>query len=612
MLPKKELGVIVFLVIYSVMIRLYHLQAPVNDRHHFRQTDTYAIVSNFLKGNSDILHPKFYQTPNPDNTEGFYFGEFPIYEYFIYLLFRFTGENLVVVRLFTIGLTSISTVCIYVIGRKMFNKRVGLASALAFTFFPSSVFWGRAISPDVMALTFFTLSLAVLLAKDAKWAKILSAVFWAGAILIKPFYLAFGLVYLYYFFIEQNLEDKKLTQKRLRNLFSKIILFSLPALILYGAWRLWAGTFPPSTIDPDPLSILHDRQGWWTYWHTSDWITLLFTKHFFGELLTPLGGLLAVTGAVLVMVKHLHLSRFINIWLLANFIISYTFAWGSWQHDYYLLPWLPVLSLLAGFATVEIVKFFRRLWTENLDGFEYFWRVSALIVVVFFVYFLGIKKFFDYRTDFFEPQGYELYAEDFQYDYQKIAQLIFQGETVVSVQKAYSPYAVNMLRRTGNILAIPENKPCPSEIELFNQIDHLHKLKANYLMIHKIGDAGVACSRQTLNAAMANRFQLIYQGKEFDLYEIKSQLLVVKGTKDQVILTVQNMGIDNTLEVGGIPGSVNTIEVTPSWQKIGESQYQTVVSSGDWLSFKIYWKSPEIQVESNNWFVDKNGFVVKK
>ncbi len=609
---KKDLGIIVFLVVYAVMIRFYHLTAPLNDRHHFRQTDTYAIVSNFSEGSSDILHPKFYQTPNPSNTEGLYFGEFPIYQYLIYLMFMVTGESLILARLFTIGLSAFTTVGIFAIGKVLFNRKIGFAAALAFTLFPSSVFWGRAISPDVMALTFFTLSTACIFSGDRTVNKVLGALFWTGAVLIKPYYLAFGLLYAFYFFLEQRDEVQRFSQQRITRTVRKIIFFSLPAILLYGAWRIWAATFDPSTIDPDPASILHDRQGWWQYWHTSDWIALLFSRHFYGELLTPLGGILATAGAILLISKHNLVRGLLIIWLICNFLISITFAWGSWQHDYYLLPWLPVLSLLTGYATVEVVNYFKKLWTERLDQFEYLWRIGLLVVVMFFVYFLGIKKFFDYRDDFFRPQGYELFAQDFEYDYQKMADIVPQSETVVSIQKYYSPYAVNKIKRRGNIVAIPETETCPSDLDLFNDIEKLHRLKANYLMIHKTGDPLAACSRERLNTSILTRYELLYQGKEFDLYQITAPQLFVSGTRDQLILTTTNMGDDNTLEVGGIPGSVNTVEIYPDWQLVEEGTYRAVVDSSTWLSFKIYWKTPDVTLNTNEWFIDKNNFIVKR
>jgi 4-amino-4-deoxy-L-arabinose transferase-like glycosyltransferase len=612
-LSTRTLIMIVMIVVITIVLRLYNLGSPVNDRHHFRQTDTLAIVRNFALSGGNILRPQFFQTPDPENTKGYYFGEFPIYEYFYYLIFQVTGESIVIIRLASIAMSVVSALGLLYIGTRFFDEKVGFAAAILFSVFPTSVFWGRAISPDMFAMMCFLISTAFLCHKPHGRSFWFSSLFFAAAVLTKPFYIAFALFHLAFFIYDGSHRIFENERKRLWFIAKQIILFYLIPVMTYLAWRGWAGTFPANTIDPDPQSILHNRQGWWQFWHQSDWITQLWYQRIFGELFTPFGGLLAVIGTTLIFNSHSRIRWHILFLLIGCFSIAYGAAWASRMHDYYLLMFLPVGALTAGYGLVSLVQGTKRALLSPANSMDKIGAPVAIIALIFFFYFLGVEKFATYTQAYFQPESYDLYSANFQQDYSAIQKLVPETATIVMVQDAYSPVAINYLQRRGNIIEVRSDEACPEEKLFFTELNHRRQLGAQAVFIKKNYLAESACPRAVLNQQLADRYPKIFTGKEFDGYQLTEPTLQVTGQGETITLVAKGVGSTARLEVGGIPGTSSTVLLYPTWVNLGDQTYTaTVEDTSQWISFKLYWESPQITVEHLGWMLKDDGFLLKQ
>lgn len=604
-LKKRHLtlGLIVFL---ALILRLHQIEAPLNDRHHFRQSDTYAIVLNLINSGGDILRPQFFQTPIPENVNGYYFGEFPIYQGFIFLLFKLFGENLVLARLVNIVLSLGGVAAIYLIGKKLFCEKAGLLAAFTFAVLPSSIFWGRAITPDWLAMISFMAATALIMYKNNLWSLALSSLALAITFLIKPFYLAFLPFHIFY------LVDNK-QQKLAQALKTIAAIYLLPILAL-AAWRWWAGSFPDYTKDPDYLRLLHYNQGWWKFWQTSHWPTLFWQKYFFGELLTTLGGIFSIAGLSYLLITTNKQVRNLFSWAAGAAAITFIISWGSQVHDYYLLPWLPVASILIGLSASEFINFLKK------EFFSQKWNLEKILfgtiagsVGLFLVYFLSFRQIVTYTQGFFEPQGYELYNDQYQPELQAVKQLIPQDALVLSLLKDYSPLIHNSLRRHGSVYVVEPNQDCPTPSEMDTVINHRINLGTEYLVIDIKPTAQPAvCPREVINQRLADKYPVIFKGEVMVAYQLEAPKLWVKQQNGELLLETFAIGSEAQLEVGGLPDTEGTKLMTVNWQKIGEKRYRVVISNTqEWESFKLYYLSPQVQILHPGWEVE-NDFLVRR
>ena len=158
-MKKFEFIILTLILALGFLTRLYHFTYPVLDWHSWRQSDTSSVSRNFVKYGFDILHPRFDDLSNVpsgiyDNPKGYRFVEFPIYNVLQaggFILFgNFTIEQWG--RLVSIFSSLIAILFLFLILRKYANTTVALLSAFFYAFLPFSIFWGRTILPDQMAI----------------------------------------------------------------------------------------------------------------------------------------------------------------------------------------------------------------------------------------------------------------------------------------------------------------------------------------------------------------------------------------------------------------------------------------------------------------------------
>src|SRR3972149_5709816 len=107
-----EFVIVSILLVLTLFPRLYRITYPLTDWHSWRQADTASVTRGFEK------------------------------------------NEVIVGRSVSIFFSLITALCIYVIGRNLTNKRVGVFATLLFAVLPYSVYYGRTILPDVPMLSF--------------------------------------------------------------------------------------------------------------------------------------------------------------------------------------------------------------------------------------------------------------------------------------------------------------------------------------------------------------------------------------------------------------------------------------------------------------------------
>lgn len=212
-MDKVKLGLLIGILVFGFIVRLYKFDAPIADWHSWRQADTSAVSRNFVSGGFDLLHPRFDDLSNVpsgiyENPQGYRFVEFPIYNVLQAATYKFIGFLTIEEwgRMVTIFSSLLSSVFLYLIVKKRFGTLSAFFAFVFFLFLPFNIYYSRTILPDPSMIT---VSLASIYFFD-KWLEkkksilnfsfLASLILTTTALLISPYALFFTLPMIYLVF----------------------------------------------------------------------------------------------------------------------------------------------------------------------------------------------------------------------------------------------------------------------------------------------------------------------------------------------------------------------------------------------------------------------------
>ncbi|QQS38587.1 glycosyltransferase family 39 protein [Candidatus Woesebacteria bacterium] len=375
--PYILLSVIVFL---ALIVRLYKIDTPLADWHSWRQTDTASVSRLFDQQGINLFVPKYQDISNIqtgfDNPNGYRFVEFPLFNVIHALVYRYTDLDFVVAgRLVSIVASLISTIFIYLIGKRCISITGGILSAIFFAFIPFNIFYSRVILPEPLAIMFglgalycfyrFTDSNSIM------WI-IYSGLLLALSILVKPFTSFYTVPMLYLLFKDKNI--KKTFTKLLAD--RRMWMFVLLTFTPFVLWRIWISEYPEG--------IPHMK---WAF--NSDGIRFKpsFFRWIFKERIgTLILGVWGVVPFVFGIINYEKDNRVINWFLLGVITFTTIFATASVRHDYYQIILLPAISLSLSVGCIS-------LW-NYLAGIR---KIVARCVVMFCIIMLFVMGWFEVR-----------------------------------------------------------------------------------------------------------------------------------------------------------------------------------------------------------------------
>jgi hypothetical protein len=365
---KKKL-ILLFILLGALWVRFYHFGYPVADWHSWRQVDTSAVSRYFVQHGFDVLRPKFEDlsiaVSLTDNPQGYRFVEFPIYNVLQAGFFKIFGHyNLEQWgRLVTIYASLFSILFIYLLCKKYLSERVGLIAAAFFAFVPYSIYYSRTILPDESMVT-ATLAGTYFLSNWIDKPKfsifnfqfLLSAIFIAIALLLKPYALFFTLPIVY------------LAWNKFRfNAFKKwqLWLFLIITVLPLGLWRMWMDQkeFLPGIAHND-----------WLF--NSDFIRFkgAFFQWLFAERISKLIlGYWGLPFVVLGIIKKINKKEnwFFFYFIVSSLVYMTVMATGNVKHDYYQILIIPTLAI-----------FFAKGFDFVLEKMELFNRFVSYFVII--------------------------------------------------------------------------------------------------------------------------------------------------------------------------------------------------------------------------------------
>lgn len=483
---------IIIIFVLGFWVRLYKINNPIADWHSHRQADTASVTNLYLQNGLDLLHPKYHDLSDvqsgKENPQGYRMVEFPVYNLICFTNYKIVSifsKNIsyeVVYRFTSIIISLTSALFIFLLVKKLTDNFFASAICLSsFLFIPFNIYYSRAILPEPLAIL-FSITTLYFFAKN----KIISAIFFALGILIKP-YIA---IILFPFLLFLSLQ--KISLKKLIPLF----IFSIISLIPFIAWRIWIHQFSEGI--PSALWLLNNSNSkivndWWHGLHI-DWINkiIAFRPHWINWLFAERIGklILGIYGSIFVFLglnyKKNTTQNFTTLTFIGILFYFIIIAQGNIQHDYYQNLIMPFISIYFGLGIYYIYDIM------------FHQKITAWFVIL---PILGLSLFFSWN----QIKGY------YQINNGNIIQV---GEIV---NKTLPLNAIVIAPYQGDTAFLYQTRRTgyPTEIYNFSEISKLTPNNPHFL---------VSLNNDTYTNKMAHQYQTVVKNNEYIILNLDNEI----------------------------------------------------------------------------------------
>jgi 4-amino-4-deoxy-L-arabinose transferase-like glycosyltransferase len=335
-----------FWLILFFLVRLIGiLNPPLEVGHNWRQTNVAMVARNFLEIDSSIFYPRIDVAGEKSGITGM---EFPIFNYLIYLIAKLFGYDHWYGRLINLIVSSFGIWAFYRITSWYFKPKLAFHAALILLF---SIWFSfsRKIMPDTFSVSLVLIGMYFGLKPANKVASI-----WKN-------------VLLFFVFITQGILSKLpagillvvfvpivMTQSG-KGTWKAAILFSgLASALIASAWYFY---WVPHLVD---------AYGTWYYFMGTDihsgWSELAkfpekVAVHFYQDAIKYVGFTFFMVGIFRAFKEQK--KAMLMLWLVCSvvfFIFMLKSGHSFVKHDYYIIPYVPVMALLAAYGLDWIQK----------------------------------------------------------------------------------------------------------------------------------------------------------------------------------------------------------------------------------------------------------------
>ncbi len=333
-----------FWIVLYFVIRLFHItQPPLEIAHNWRQCTGLMVSRNFYEEDPNIFYPRVDMAGDKTGITG---TEFPLFNYLIYLIAKIFGWADWYGRLINLLVSSFGIYWFYKILKKYFNRR--MAFYASFVLLNSLWFaYSRKTMPDTFSLAlvlgalYFGLNY---LFDGRRWQLLLFSIFGFCGIMSK---IPAG--YLFVVLVLPFLSrDIPFVRKFFMTVVFAIIMIPVvwwyfiwvPYLVKeFGFWHYYMGT--SMRIGAQEIAS-HSGQA--------------FEKFYFAAL-NYIGFSLCIGGLILSIIKNQKRLLWVTGLCSAAFLVFILKAgFAFYHHNYYIMPFVPVMAMLVGYLLSEIKK----------------------------------------------------------------------------------------------------------------------------------------------------------------------------------------------------------------------------------------------------------------
>lgn len=346
---------ILVIIALSLMMHLEIFNKDLLGFHVWRQTQTQNTILSFAEEDPNIFNPRRNERGSGD---GIFRMEFPVSQWITSLPIRYFGNDVLLSRLMNFLFGIFSLFGIYYLSRRLFlSHHLALAAVWILSFTPIFYYYTINPLPDNLALTFCIWGMFFLI----KWHQnqktrnfVLSIVLFSLAGLTKlPFALIF-IMPLILVLVQCEFRGKGYGILIKRGL---ILLLGIIPIVSWYLWVIpdWEGNGIVSGI----FSMDDDQKSkfWYYLWYN--------LRSNMPELLIGLTSIPFFVYGLLSSRKLWSLSKglslsFVLYSILISALMVYEMNMIEKVHDYYFLPFLPVVVLLSVYGLHQYKRLFRR------------------------------------------------------------------------------------------------------------------------------------------------------------------------------------------------------------------------------------------------------------
>jgi 4-amino-4-deoxy-L-arabinose transferase-like glycosyltransferase len=465
---KRFASEILFWICIFFIARLFHItDAPVEMAHSWRQAFTNSIARNFLEVDNNIFYPRSFIFGNNPGIVG---TEFPFLNYLIYICAKLFGYTHWYGRLINLLISSVAILYFYKIIFKFIKPAIAFNAAMILMCSLWFIF-SRKSMPDTFSISFVMIGLFYglnYLYGDQKRDLIFYVVFTMLGILCK-----IPGIYLLAVFAVPVFDSKINLLKRVY-FVSGTLLLIIPVLLWYFYW----------------VPHLDSMYGNWLYSPRTlvDGVAEVFSKlrltaekFYFSSLESYIGFLFFLAGCFF-MFRNKNRNVVITFSLLTFIFILFIFKTGIVfpLHSYYVIPFVPVIAVLAAYGLEQITK---------------------PSIRTLFLFIIIAEAIANQQDDFFikKSQLYKLELES-------VADRVSSPDDLIAINSGDNPQLLYLAYRKGWRLYNEQ----AANIEM---IRSLKEKKCKYLFIDK---------HQLENSSLPSYGKEVYNDSNFIVYDLTS------------------------------------------------------------------------------------------
>lgn len=375
------------LLFLLLLIRLYHINGPIVDRHSWNQISAASMAKHIYYDWGTLFHPTVDMYISHENPSRVYIQEFPLYHIPIALMYYLTGVEEWPARLVTIIYSMVGLWYLFLLARRYFGEKTGWITLLVAGFSPLNWFYHQAVMGDSSMVTamiagYYYFCLWV---EEEHRKYYWYSLFWTMAAgIFKPFGLVIGVAY-----FGMILLRKKYFLFKKPQTFLFVILAWLPTII----WIIHAMSLQ------EGISEFTDANSMNQIRHPELLLTLgfyerLLTARLLDSGLTPWAGLFCIIGIAACRLREdrYHIPI---LWMVTCIVYAVIVQHGNHVHEYYQLPFIPGLALLTAIG-VEKFWYWKSLRSQ--------WK--ALTLSVFLILFIVHSSSYFYRFTLYDIGSY--------------------------------------------------------------------------------------------------------------------------------------------------------------------------------------------------------------
>jgi 4-amino-4-deoxy-L-arabinose transferase-like glycosyltransferase len=398
-----------FWIFLFFLIRLFGItDPPLEVMHSWRQALTNMIARNFLEISPNIFFPRIDMAGEYTGIIG---SEFPVFSYLIFLFSKLFGYQHWYGRLISLVVSSIGIYYFYLTIHKFFSKQVAFNSTIILTVSLWFSF-SRKIMPDVFSVSLVIIGIYYCLK-----------------------YLEEGhLFHLILFFLLSVLGTlSKIPSLMLLGVLAIPLLASYPAkrkiivmtggFLIFGLTSFWYFYWVPYLVESYHFQLYFPKglmEGWneiKAFPHET------LDKFLFTNFYSYVAFAVFLAGLVLIFVKKEKLLLLIfSIWTAIFIVFMLKTGRVFSHHNYYIIPYTPLMALVAGFG---------------LSFIKVRWQYLVLIII-------SIESLANQSHDFIikDNELYKLTLED-------TVEGIIGKEELIIVNGGQDPKTIYFLHRKG-------------------------------------------------------------------------------------------------------------------------------------------------------------------